>query len=219
MKTILFLFGTGLAVAALGVAVTATRLPRRLRFILAVLFLGLYTAALSLTPTGSLARIASAVAVAALGGYMLGERLRDRGSLLAFFVTAAVVDTFSMTAGPTKAVLLQSTEASRRLLEVLAVVVSLHGRRFAVIGLPDLLGVAALFVGLRLAGVRPAVALTAPPIAVAAALAVALAWRPLPVFPFLAIAALAATATRSTSGRTNAPDPPPNPSLQRTPPG
>ena len=203
MKTHLFLLGTGLAVAAIGVAVTAMRLPRRQRSALAALFLGLYTAALFLTPTGSLPRIASAVAVAALGGCLLGDRLRDRGTLLAFFITAAVVDTLSTTAGPTRAILSQGTEASRRLLEALAVVVSIQGRRFAVIGLPDLLGAAALFAGLRLARVRLSVAMAVPPIAVAAALAIALSWRPLPVFPFLAVAALAATAGRSTNGRTN----------------
>ena len=219
MKIQLFLIAVCVAAAAIGVAIITWQLRRDRWLPLGVMTLLLYGAVVYNTPGGSALRAIIGIGLAAIAGCLLGSRLGNPASLLAFFVTAAVVDTYSTISGPTRALLSSSSDAERRLLEVLAVIVPLAGRRFAVIGLPDLLGATALFTGLRMTNVRQAAAAAAPIIAIAAALAIALAWRPLPVFPFLALAALAATAGWFNGAPRNASDPPPNPSLQRTPPG
>jgi hypothetical protein len=219
LKIQLFLVGLGLSAAAIGIATVIMRLRRDRWLPLGLLALLLYAVLIKAFPGDVPYRAMGGIALAATAGCLLGSRLGSRASLLAFLVTAAGADIVSTLAGPTRALLAQSSDAQRRLLEILAVVVPLAGRRFAVIGLPDVVGVTALFTGLRFINVRPAVATAAPIAAVAAALATALVWRPLPVFPFYAVAALIATAGRDHGPPQNVSDPPPGRSAPRTPSG
>ena len=191
MKPLLLLSTTVAAALGLVLAAIALRLPRAGRTLALAVLLAAYLVVAWALPEAWLARDLLGIAAAAAAGALLASLLGTTASLLAFVTVAAVVDTISVLAGPTAALLAQDTEARRVALRALTVVLPVDDHTYALIGLPDIVGLAAVFCSLRLAGYRLPAAAAAPMLGVVAAVSVALAVRPLPAYPFLAAATLA----------------------------
>jgi hypothetical protein len=191
MKPLLLLATTAAAGLGLVLAAIALRLPRAGRALVLGCLLLAYLLLVVALPEAWLAKDLLGIAAAAAAGAFLASLLGTPQSLVAFVLVAAVVDTLSVFWGPSAALLSQDTAARRAALVSLTVVVPLAGRDHALLGLPDIVGLAAVFSSLRRSGYPVPAAAAAPLLGIVAAVSVALAFRPLPAYPFLAAATLA----------------------------
>ena len=197
---LVFLIAATLA-AALGIlaAAAARNLVRRERVLACAGLLIAYVLAIWLWPAGWVLRDLLGISVAGIAGAMLGGLLRDRSTLLAFLITASIVDAVSVAMGPSRALISQETPIQRLLLSALTVILPFGGRTFALVGLPDIVGVAGIYAALRLEGYRALGSAIAPLASLAVAVAVALLWRPLPAYPFIAVGVFLFVTTRRSS--------------------
>jgi len=148
-----------------------------------------YATVLVLRPDGLEWSNAAVLAVSIAVGTRIGRGLGSRGALIAFAVTASIIDIASFAAGPTRWLLGGGADSAWEGLGYLAISLSVSDRVVPVVGVGDLLVLAALFTGLRglrLPAFSSAVALWA---GLLAALAVGLAAGGAFGIPFMAVAA------------------------------
>jgi len=123
-------------------------------------------------------------------GFLLSRLLSSTASVLAFLLTAAVVDLFSFSGGLTNTILSAYRAGGSGLLSYMAVFVETGGQNHAVIGVGDLAILTASYLGFHRstgAGTEPALWLLG---GLSVALGVGLVFGGLPGVPFLAGGAL-----------------------------
>jgi hypothetical protein len=112
-----------------------------------------YAALLVFRPAGLVSSNAAVLAVSIAAGTRLGRGLRSRGALLAFAITASVIDIVSFTTGPTRWLLGRGGGSAWEGIRYLAVSLPLTDGIVPVVGVGDLFVLALLFTGLRGLGV------------------------------------------------------------------
>jgi len=182
-----------LVLASGGLAIVGTRglltLERRVSTLLATgVCLG-WVSLLLLGPVPSWASDASIVLAGTSLGFLFGRLLPSSPSVLAFLTSAAVVDLVSFTGGLTRHMLEAFRDGSSDMLRSLAVMVVAGGQEWAVVGMSDLVILAAAYVGLRRAtgdGSGPALWLL---LGLMGGFLAGVAWGGAPGLPFLAASA------------------------------
>jgi hypothetical protein len=176
--------------AVIAATAASSRLKHGLRLRLAVAMLVAYAAVLIAQPPSLLASNLAVLLAAVAAGTLIGRSLGQRGAIVAFCITIAVVDLFSFGGGLTRTIIDNYREGSSNLLVYLVVTVRTQGQTIPVVGVGDLLMLSALYLGLRGIG-RPGgqvVALLLGSLGVA--LVVGLIWGGAPALPFLAAAVI-----------------------------
>jgi hypothetical protein len=190
-RTRLFILATLVTTAGLIVVVWAAHwisklVPRRIKH-LAILMLFTYGAALVLRPS-AWPLMDLAVLIGAVGGaVLLGRSLSSWGTVIAFLVTAAVVDMFSMSGGLSRVIMTQYQSGSSDLLLALALVAPLAGRLVPIVGISDLLVGGSAAIALIRVGYRRVVAIGTIASGFTAALIFGLWWGGAPGLPFIAV--------------------------------
>lgn len=122
-------------------------------------------------------------------GFGIGRGIGSPGAAIAFLVTAATVDTVSFATGVTRALLRGYVEGRSHALEHLSLTVPLLGRAVPVIGVGDLILLAATAGILRRLGHGAVPAILVPTLPFVLALAAGFLLRTgVPALPFLAVA-------------------------------
>jgi hypothetical protein len=194
-------------VTAVGLAVVvwaAYRIPKlaplRTKLIAVVLLL-VYIAIIILRPS-AWPIIDLAVLLGAVGGAVLiGGSLSSSGAVVAFLVTAAVVDVLSISTGFSRTIIEQYQEGSSDLLLYLALVVPIVGRLVPIVGVSDLLVGGAAATALTRIGLRPLAVIAVIAIGFVAALAYGLWQGGAPGLPFIAVT-VSLLVWRSSTGST-----------------
>jgi hypothetical protein len=181
-----------LAVAA--TVLTATHVwrgvaePRRDAVSLGVLLT--YATVLYLQPFGMIVSDLLVIAAAVAGGTLLARALSGRGAIAAFCITMAAVDLLSFGGGLTRTIIEGYASGRSELLRYLAFTIVIEERTTPLVGIGDLLALAALYGGLLRIDVpayRAGLTLLG---GLAAALAIGLRAGGAPALPFLAGAVL-----------------------------
>ncbi len=170
-----------------------------------------YAIVLYLQPLGLVGSNLLVLAASVAAGALIGSTLREPGAIVAFCVTIALVDFFSFGGGLTRKIIDEYARGENELLRYLAVSVSLDGRIVPVVGVGDLVVLAALYCGLRRVGEPAGVSAFVLLSSLAAALAIGLLVGGAPALPFLAGASIAVVGVsrfRGRGARSSTPEPP-----------
>jgi len=126
-----------------------------------------------------------------VGAFMLGGLLGSRSAVVAFCLAVALVDILSSSGGLTRHLLDQYRESGSGLLPYLAVLMTIDGKRMAVIGIGDLVVSGALFLGLHRLGFHAPGA--AGVLAASIVVAFVIGWilNGIPALPFIAAGVIA----------------------------
>jgi hypothetical protein len=186
-----FLLASAITVGGLVVVTWATRriakLDIRRARLLALTFIAVYGAVLILRPSGWLLTDLAVLLGAVGGALLIGSSLGDSGAVVAFLVTAAIVDVISITFGVSRGIIDRFTEGTSDLLLYLALVGPIGGRLVPIVGISDLLiGGSAATALIRLE-FRPLAVVGAIALGFIAALAYGLWQGGAPGLPFIAL--------------------------------
>jgi hypothetical protein len=86
--------------------------------------------------------------IAVMGGSLIGFLLKSQSSVIAFAITASIVDVLSFSGGLTNKIIANFYESKSLLLQFLAISIPLKGKTAPIVGIGDLLIMAALFYAL-----------------------------------------------------------------------
>jgi hypothetical protein len=148
-----------------------------------------YAMLLLLRPAGLVWSNVAVLAVSIAVGTRIGRGLGSRGALLAFAITASVVDIVSFTTGPTRWLLGRGTAPAWEGIRYLAVSLPSSDRVIPMVGVGDLLVLAVLLTGLRGLGLPALSSASVLWAGLLVALAVGLAAGGAFGIPFMAVAA------------------------------
>lgn len=190
-RSLFFLLASAVTVAGLIAVVWAAcripRLPRLRTKLLAGILLVAYIAVIvirrSSWPVSDLAVLLGATG----GAVLIGTSLRSSQSVVAFLVTAAVIDILSLSSGLSRTIVDRWQAGTSDLLLYLTLVVPIKGRLVPMVGVGDLLVGGAAAMALIRTGFKPIAVNGALAIGLIAALAYGL-WRGgAPGLPFMAV--------------------------------
>lgn len=171
----------------------AERLRPLVRVLLASVAVIAYGLFLVVRPEPVLAAGWVGLVAASLAGQLFGSKLiPNPHGLLAFFLTASVVDLTSVAAGPTRALVEAADSGAISLVHYLALLLPWHGSLLPALGVSDLFGLAVLLASLRCQGFGRGLSFGFGLTGILAALVVALARGGVAGYPFLAGSAVAA---------------------------
>jgi hypothetical protein len=139
----------GASVLTTAGSMTFSRLSVRSQSWAAAAVVLFYAVLLLLRPDGLASSNVAVLSVSIAVGTRIGRGLASRGALLAFAVTASIIDIVSFTAGPTRWLLGRGSGSAREGIRYLAVSLPVSGRDVPIVGVGDLLILAVLFTGLR----------------------------------------------------------------------
>jgi hypothetical protein len=91
---------------------------------------------------------AAVLAAAVMAGSLIGSLLKRQSSVIAFAITASIVDVLSFSGGLTNKIITNFYESKSLLLQFLAISIPLKGKTIPIVGIGDLLIMAALFYAL-----------------------------------------------------------------------
>ncbi len=125
--------------------------------------------------------------VSVLGGSLIGRLLRSEGAVISFCIAAGVVDFLSFSSGPTAWILKACEDGTSYLLAYLCITIPLADGLQPVIGVGDLIILAALYFSLSKLGFPAPGTFIAPLAGMLAALAVGLVSGGIYALPFVAL--------------------------------
>ena len=197
MNLAIYLLVAILAALALAALINLhTGRPRNQQLIILALSLAIYALALWLKPD-NLWLLNAAILLAAFGiGHLISRLVPGPPALIAFLITAAIIDVFSFSGGLTRQLINQPS-----LLRYLAITLPLDGRQVAVMGVGDLVIFAAAYTVLRKSGFSKILAYLAPVVGLLLAILIGSFIGGVYAIPFIAVTTLAglALANRQTA--------------------
>ena len=181
------------AVMVLSIVEGAEKLRLALHGLLASLAVAVYGMFLFFRPDFVFTAGWVGLVAAALVGQLFGSKLLPNPhGLLAFLLTASVVDLMSVASGPTKALIEAAESGATSLVHYLALLLPWHGSLVPALGVGDLFGLAVLLSSLRCQGFSRGLSFVFGLSGILAALVVALIIGGVAGYPFLTAAAVAA---------------------------
>jgi hypothetical protein len=143
-----FLTALGLTVISVAAVFVGLRglsvLVRSWRIFVVAASLVYYGAVLWVRPSSFIFSDVGVVLASTAGAFLLAILLGNKGAVIAFSITAAVVDILSFYTGPSRHVI-DAYQGAGRLLEYLTVFIATESLKMAVIGIGDLVVVGTLF--------------------------------------------------------------------------
>lgn len=183
------------SLAVLWVVETAAGLSSRIRIAVTLVSTVSYGLLLLLRPEPALVAGWIGLVAVALIGHGFGSRfIPNAPGLIAFLLTASVMDVSSVASGPTRALLESAADGTNSLVFYLTLLLPWDGRLLPAVGVGDLLGLAVLFASLRQQGFSSAKAFVVGFLGLFSALVVALIRGGVAGYPFLALAVIGSLA-------------------------
>lgn len=159
---------------------------------IAIVSIALFVLVLAVSPTNIVLTNCFVLAVGLFAGMLLGRQIGSVGALMAFLLTAAIVDIISTHTGPTRWIASHAQQPHHGLvlLQFLAISFRWKGEIVGVIGVGDLMFFTACVCIMRRLGWPETPVLFVPLLGILSALGVGLFAGMTPAIPFLAIAVI-----------------------------